>query len=244
MVNKSELNYLRKIHSKVGKTIKEKQLIEKDDRVLVGISGGKDSLVLLDILSERLSFLPINYEIIPVHVRVKQLHHLVEIEYLEEFCKERNLSILIEEVDVDLENTKGKKACFVCSWNRRKTLFQLAEKLNCNKLALGHHMDDVIETLLMNMTFNGEISAFPSKLKIRKGNFHIIRPLLKNTNDEILRFSDIKGFNISEEKCPHEDNNKREFFKAKVKEISDLHNLAKVNLFNSMSNIIEEYLPD
>lgn len=243
MLSKQESSYLKKIHSKVGKTINQFQLIEENDRVLVGLSGGKDSLALLGILNERIKFIPIDYKIFPVHVTTKQLNHLVDIQYLKSFCKERGLELLVEEIEIDLERGNSKKACFVCSWNRRKALFQLMKKLNCNKLAFGHHMDDAIETMLMNMTFNAEISAFPAKLLIKKGNFHVIRPLLHCSDDEMKRFAELKNYELSGEKCPYELDNKRAFFKEKVKELSELHKLAKVNLFNSMGNIINEYLP-
>lgn len=243
MNEKAKQAYFKKINSKAGKTINQYELIVENDSVLVGLSGGKDSLALLDILYERLKFLPISYEIIPVHITSKQLEHLVDIQYLESFCKERNLQLLVEEIEIDLDENSDKKTCFLCSWNRRKALFQLMEKLNCNKLALGHHMDDAIETLLMNMTFNAEISAFPAKLHIKKGNFHIIRPLLNCTDAEIKNYTELKEFSLSSKKCPYEDNNKRAFFKEKVEEISSLHKLAKVNLFNSMRTIIQEHLP-
>jgi tRNA(Ile)-lysidine synthase TilS/MesJ len=236
--------YLKKIQNKVGKAINSYQLIQEGDNILVGLSGGVDSLVLLDIIYARLRHLPVRYDLQAIHVVMQDLPKHSNTEYLQQFCEYRNIPLHLETTTYQAAGKYLKFDCFPCSWNRRKVIFKKAGKLNCNKLAFGHHMDDTLETLLMNMVHHAEISAMPPKLNMQKGNFEIIRPLILCTEQEIKKYATILELQSAEGDCPYSDNSNREIFKEILAKINAIHAQAKINLFNSMDNIFDEYLPE
>ena len=243
MLTKKDKSFIEKIRHKAGKAINTYNLIDENDTILVGVSGGKDSLALLDILYSRLKYIPIKYTIKAQHIVVKNLYNNLHVDNIKAFCEKREIELIIKEIDIDFTQKQDKTECFICSWHRRTLLFKDVEENACNKLALGHHMDDAIETLFMNMTYHAEISSMAPKVKMRKGNFDIIRPLILITDQELIQYSKLLEFNINPKKCPFEDNNNREKFRAIIDEMSGLHKNARYNLFRSMNNIIEEYLP-
>ena len=108
---------------------------------------------------------------------------------------------------------------------------------------MGHHLDDALETFMMNTVYHAEISAIPPKLFMVKGNIEIVRPLTLLTEDEVKAYADVKNIHSAEEQCPFEDESKRKTFKEIIKKIGNMHKEAKINMFNSMTNIIPEYLP-
>lgn len=217
-------------------------MISAGDSVLVALSGGIDSLVLLDVLSARLKYLPVSYRIEVVHVVVSDIGIKSNINYLNEFCTERNLKLHIQNIALNIEDN-SKSPCFYCSWNRRKALFLKANELKCNKVAFGHHMDDALETLFMNMIYHGEYCSMPPKLNMFKGEFDLIRPLITLSDNQIKRYANILDIKSAEGDCPYEKNNKREEFRELVKTLSKKHKLAKTNMFSAMSNIAFDYLP-
>ena len=146
-------------------------------------------------------------------------------------------------IEVDLTRDPKKTVCFVCAWHRRKELFRAVKELGCNRLALGHHMDDALETLFLNMTFNGSISSMPPKLAMFGGEFDIIRPLILLQEKEILKYARIRGFPVEKSHCPYGDTTRRADMKRLIGELTKMNGKAKRNLFAAMSNIHKEYLP-
>ena len=108
---------------------------------------------------------------------------------------------------------------------------------------MGHHLDDALETFMMNTVYHAEISAIPPKLFMVKGNIEIVRPLMLLTEEEVKAYAKVKNIHSAEEQCPFEDESKRKTFKEIIKKIGNMHKEAKINMFNSMTNIIPEYLP-
>ena len=144
----------------MGKALHRYNLIEDGDRILVGLSGGKDSLALMWILDERLPRIPINYELFPVYVDPGFEGGFGK--ELEKYCTSAGYRFRAEYTDFGLRahsSENRENPCFLCAWHRRKRLFEIADEIGCNKLALGHHKDDIIETLFMNMCYAGEISS-------------------------------------------------------------------------------------
>lgn len=162
----------------VGKALHKYDMIADKDRVLVGLSGGKDSLTLMWALNERRARIPIDYELFPVYIDPgfeggfadELADHMSRIGT--PLRVERTHYGILAHSDFNRENP-----CFLCARLRRKRLFEIAEELGCNKLALGHHKDDIIETLLMNMFYAGEISTMIPSQVFFKGLFTLIRPL-------------------------------------------------------------------
>ena len=176
-------NLEEKLWKTFNKALGRFQLIDEDDRILVGLSGGKDSLCLLEFLARRSKVHVPHFTVEALHVRMENIHYETDTTYLQSFCDRLDvpLHIITTSFDSSLftlnSSLKQKPACFLCSWQRRKQLFNLAQELGCTKIALGHHQDDIIHTALMNLTFQGHFSTMPAKLRMRKMPLTIIRPL-------------------------------------------------------------------
>lgn len=232
-----------KICRKVGRALQEYNMIEADDRVLVGLSGGKDSMILLEALANRKKHLPFNFEIIAVHVMARGIGYNMDTDYLEQFCRELEVELHLEEIEVDLDKDSKKSPCFICSWNRRKRIFELSEELGCRKVALGHHKDDAIQTVLLNMIYHGSISSLPQNLSMFDGRIRLIRPLLFIPEFELSSYAGKRKFRKLEKSCPYEGTTKRDDIRELVKQIDKLYPDARRNIFNAMDNIYDEYLP-
>ena len=235
--------YLKKIQGKVGKTVKTHGLVEAGDRILVGLSGGKDSLVLLHSLKNKSVNFPFRIDIEAAFVSTENIPYEIDTTWLQNFCNDLDIKFTILKTSVDFEKEGKKQACFICSWNRRKVLFEHAIESGCNKVALGHHKDDIIQTLLMNMSFQGSISTMPPLLSIFDGKLQIIRPLAGITEEESLKYSQLAGFKREKKLCPYEDVTKRVEIKKIIERLQELNPDARNNIFNSMTNIQSEYLP-
>lgn len=237
-------SYIEKIRHKSWRVSDNFVLINDNDSILVGLSGGKDSLALLDILASRRNVFSLNHKIFAVHVNVKSVPYEIDREYTKEFCSNLHVPLYFIDIDVDFEHESKKGACFICSWHRRKAMFELAKELKCNKLALGHHMVDAVETFFMNMIYHASISSMPIKLSMLNGELELIRPLLYLTNKEIKQYSDYSEFQIIEKSCPFEDATKRKEVNNIMQQLEAMHKNSTSNIFYSMSNIFEEYIPN
>lgn len=243
MPPRSNDKYISTVRKTIGRAINQHSLISAGDRVLVALSGGKDSLTMLDALRERLRYIPITYSVFAAHIVVENSPARADIRYITDFCSMRSVPLHIETVTAPSFIDAGKSACFLCSWFRRKALFELAGRLRCNRLALGHHMDDIVETLLMNMTIHGKFSALPLKLPMFNGEFDIIRPLGLCTGRQIERYAHLSGFSVEAFSCPYGERSKREEIRNIIKQMQRLSRHARRNLFQSTRHINTEYLP-
>ena len=242
MTEKSDSSFIDRIRKSVGRAVNRYGLIGAGDRIAVAVSGGKDSLVMLETLAIRKKHIPIHYDLFAIHVKIDSVPYEIDRAYYEKFCSDLGIPFHYRNVSLDLDDPK-KSVCFLCSWTRRKELFTVSSELGCNRLALGHHMDDAVETLLMNMTFNGAISSMPARLSMFGGEIDIIRPLILLTDRELLRYSVIRRYPEQKAVCPYGKNNKRADIKNIVSELQKLNRKAKKNMFSSMSNIHRDYLP-
>ncbi len=228
------------ISKRVGRAIMDYQMLADGDKVAVAVSGGKDSLTLLRILQARQKFVPIKYDLLALHVDLGYPRSLSK--QLEKYFKKQQVKYHIFQSD-ELKKTKKKDInCFWCSWNRRKNLFQVADKLGYNKIALGHHKDDIVETILMNLFFQGEISAMKPKQELFKGKIVLIRPLAYVEESMIKKFA-------QKERLPHDTcicPNSVISYRAKIgKIISGLEKTCpevKTNIFRSLQRIKHDYL--
>ena len=238
-----ESKYLLFIQKTVGRAINRYGMIKAGDRIAVGISGGKDSIVLLETLALRRKRIPIHYELSAMHIHVKNVTDEIDLDYYTDLCKDLDVTFHQRSIEVDLDRDPKKSVCFVCSWHRRKELFCMVKESGCTRLALGHHMDDAIETLFLNMTFNSSISSMPPKLSMFDGEFDIIRPLILLTEKEVERYARIRSFPVKNSVCRYGSATRRAEMKRIVYEFVKMNRKAKKNIFTAMSNIHLEYLP-
>ena len=182
------------------------RLIDDGDRILIGLSGGKDSLLLTELLARRQRIHRPQFSVEAIHVRMENVSYAASTDYLQNFCDSHNVPLHIAQTrfDAPAEGQHAKPACFLCSWMRRKTLFNEAQRLGCNKIALGHHQDDIIHTTLMNLFFQSHFSPMPVRLTMRKMPISIIRPLCLEHEDDIRLFSESKGYEKLLKTCPYE----------------------------------------
>jgi len=238
----SDKRFLEKIRSKVGKAIEDYRLIKANDTIVVGVSGGKDSMALLDILDNRRQALKIPYKIVAVHIQLTEVPYHTDATYLKHFCEARHIQFELISDETKIIK-KDKQPCFYCSWNRRKLLFKYTGQNNFQKIALGHHKDDLIETLMMNMIQHGELSAFPVKLAMFDNQFTLIRPLIYTSDKELQRYIDIIGYKPLPYDCSYAKNNQRESYKSLVKLFYQFNPKATDHIFKAIKNIDFKHLP-
>ncbi|HEY4784732.1 MAG TPA: ATP-binding protein [Bacteroidales bacterium] len=238
-----DTRFFDKLCKKVGYTLKKYALINDGDTIMVGVSGGKDSLFLLESLADRIRHLPFEVSLKACHIHIKEIGYKIDKEYLESLCARLSVPYYFEEISVNLSADTKKTPCFVCSWHRRKRIFELTKELNCNKLALGHHMDDALETLLMNMIYHGSISSMPASLKMFEGRMSLIRPLIELTNEEMMMVARVRQYPRLKGLCPYGDDTKRSEVRTLINNMSEMNKHTRKNLFRSMDRIFPEYLP-
>ncbi|MCR4582374.1 MAG: tRNA 2-thiocytidine biosynthesis TtcA family protein [Prevotella sp.] len=193
------------------------QLISDDDRILVGLSGGKDSLCLLELLAWRSRIQHPRFTIEALHVRMENIQYETSTDYLQQFCDEQGVQLHIATTRFNVGNEdaspkdlrRQKQPCFLCSWNRRKQLFNIAQERGCNKIALGHHQDDFIRTALMNLTFQGRFESMSPKLQLDKMPLSIIRPLCLIQEADIQRYAALRDYKKQVKHCPYENHSTR-----------------------------------
>ena len=229
------------ISTRIGRAIADYSLIEDKDRILVAVSGGKDSMTLLKLLNERKKWAPVKYDLIAMHVETDfRCGGCVHTKVLKKFFEDIGVKYYFKKIKV-LDKDR-KTSCFWCSWNRRKALFLAADKFGCNKVALGHHKDDIIETLLLNMFYHGEFAAMNPAQKLFKGKLTIIRPLCYVEEENMRKFAKESNFPSQICRCPNSDTSKRRMMKEFVKKVERECEYVKTNIFRSISRVKEEYI--
>ncbi|MCX5686047.1 MAG: hypothetical protein NTW09_01060 [Candidatus Omnitrophica bacterium] len=228
------------ISTRIGRAIQDYKLIEDKDRILVAVSGGKDSLTMLKLLVERKKWAPVSYELIAMHVTSDYGGELEAKKRLRKFFKENRVKYYFENIKI-LDRERGVN-CFWCSWNRRKALFLAADRLKCNKVALGHHKDDIVETLLLNMLYHGEFAAMNPRQELFGGKLVIIRPLCYVEEDNIRKFARESGFPVTSCRCPNSEISKRRKMKDFIRKVEKDCKHVKTNIFKSISRVKEEYI--
>ena len=238
-----EEKLMRRIEQKFSKGIVRYGLIEDGDRILIGLSGGKDSLALLELLARRSRIFRPKFSVVAVHVVMTNIAYESNTDYLKEFAESRGIEFVRYETCFDASTDTRKSPCFLCSWNRRKALFTVAKEYQCNKIALGHHMDDILETLLMNMTFQGAISTMPPKLVMRKFDMTIIRPMCLIHEADLIELAQMHAYQKQVKNCPYETDSHRSDMKGILHQLEAMNPEARYSLWSSMNNIQNDLLP-
>jgi len=241
--DKLQKRFIEKIRHKVGSTIGKFNLIEDGDKILIGISGGKDSLILTEILAERRRYIPIDYELFAVHVKVKDMPYEINLDFLSDFCEKLNVNFIYKELEYEEQKKEHRSPCYFCAWTRRKVFYSLSKELGCGKLATGHHLDDALQTMLMNMIYHASISSIPEKVSMFDGRLQFIRPLIESFEDDLVKYAQIQNYPKLKTECSYDEKTNRYAVKKVMDETAKLNASAKLNMFNSMSNICSDYLP-
>lgn len=238
-----EAKLMRRIEQRFMKGIVRYGLIEEGDKILVGLSGGKDSLALLELLARRSRIYKPRFSVVAVHVVMTNIAYESDMDYLRTYAEGLGVHFVRYETSFDPSTDNRKSPCFLCSWNRRKALFTVAKEQGCNKIALGHHMDDILETLLMNMTFQGAFSTMPPRLVMRKFDMTIIRPMCLVHESDLVEMAALRGYRKQIKNCPYEKDSHRSEMKDVLKRLEAMNPEARFSLWSSMNNVQADLLP-
>jgi tRNA 2-thiocytidine biosynthesis protein TtcA len=231
----------------VGQAIGDFNMIEDGDKVMVCLSGGKDSYALLDILMTLRERAPIHFDIVAVNLDQKQPNFPAEV--LPAYLDKLGVAYHIENQDtysiVKRLIPEGKTTCSLCSRLRRGILYRVADELGCNKIALGHHRDDILETFFLNMFFGGKLKGMPAKLVSDDGKHMVIRPLAYVKEADTERYAEVKGFPIIPcDLCGSQENLQRKQIKAMLRDWEKKHPGRVENIFSSLSTVVPSHLMD
>jgi tRNA 2-thiocytidine biosynthesis protein TtcA len=237
----------KKLLSAVAKASSDFRMLEPGDRVMVAVSGGKDSHCMLYLLRELQKKAPFDFSIFALNV--DQGHPGFPSELLPEYLdregyervivKEDTYSVVTEKVP------EGKTYCSLCSRLRRGILYTQAQKLGATKIALGHHRDDVIETLMLNLLYAGQLKAMPARLRSDDGRNVVIRPLVYCSEVELTELAQLKQFPIIPcDLCGSQDNLKRKQVKQLLTTLNDQNPTVRANVFAALGNIRPSHLFD
>ena len=246
--DKTEFNKLQKrLRRNVGNAIADFNMIEDGDKVMVCLSGGKDSYTMLDILLNLQHHAPIQFSLVAVNLDQKQPGFPEEV--LPAFLKQLGIEYHILEKDtysiVQEKTPEGKTTCALCSRLRRGSLYGFASEIGANKIALGHHRDDIMETLFLNMFYGGKLKAMPPKLLSDDGANILIRPLAYCKEADIIKYAEIKEFPIIPcNLCGSQDNLQRQVVKEMLQSW-EKQNPGRLDvIFKSITNVAPSHLAD
>jgi tRNA 2-thiocytidine biosynthesis protein TtcA len=219
-------------------------MIQEGDKVLVGVSGGSDSLVLLNLLNTSMIFLP-SFSVMAVNIDLGFDQTYGDYDSLKKYLETSGCDYVMEKTDIGPRvhsDWAKKNPCFLCSKMRRKQIIEIAEEHGCNKIAFAHHKDDIIETLLLNMFYAREISTMVPNQSIFKGKFHIIRPLAYIGEHLVKKYAVEEGIPVIENRCPTAGASKRTYVKNLLDELEKDNKDIRENIFKSMSHVKLDYL--
>lgn len=246
MTNATEAR-LKSLRRSVGKAIADYAMIEDGDKIMACISGGKDSLVMLDTLLHLQGVAPVRFEVVAVNLDQKQPGFPTDL--LPEYFNTKGIEYFIISKDtysvVKEKVPEGKTTCSLCSRLRRGTLYGFAEEIGATKMALGHHMDDIVETLFLNMFFQGQLKAMPAKLLSDDKRNVVIRPLAYCREREIAKIAtDLAVPIIPCNLCGSQENLQRQKIKSMIAEWDLVNPGCVEKLFHSIQNVSPSQLAD
>lgn len=243
----SEKQLFKKLKAGAGEAIMQYSMIEQGDRVMVCLSGGKDSYVMLDMLLALQKKAPVNFDLIAVNLDQKQPGFPEDVlpAYLEKLGVEYHI---IEQDTYSIVKQKvpeGKTTCGLCSRLRRGILYSFAEKNAISKIALGHHQDDIVETFFLNMFFNGQLKAMPPKLRSDDKKNVVIRPLAFCREEDIQDYADYKAYPIIPcTLCGSQENMQRKHVKAMLADWESESPGRTELIMRSLRNTVPSHLAD
>ncbi|MFO7788621.1 MAG: tRNA 2-thiocytidine(32) synthetase TtcA [Halospina sp.] len=237
----------KKLQRETGRAIADFDMIEEGDRILVCLSGGKDSYTMLDMLMVLRHRAPVNFELMAVNLDQKQPgfpehvlpDYMARLEVPFRVLEKDTYSIVKEKIP------EGKTACGLCSRLRRGILYNFAEEQGCTKIALGHHRDDILETMMLNMFHGGTLKAMPPKLFSDDGRNTVIRPLAYCREKDIARFAELREYPIIPcNLCGSQENLQREMVKDMLNDWDHRFPGRIENMFRALQNVAPSHLAD
>jgi tRNA 2-thiocytidine biosynthesis protein TtcA len=237
----------KRLCREVGRAISDYKMIEAGDRVMVCLSGGKDSYAMLDVLLKLQARAPVDFELIAVNLDQKQPGFPEHV--LPDYLSKLGVKFHIENQDtysiVKRVIPEGKTMCSLCSRLRRGILYRVASELGCTKIALGHHRDDILATLFLNMFFGSKLKGMPPKLQSDDGKHIVIRPMAYVREADLIRWALVQQFPIIPcTLCGSQENLQRKQVGAMLKDWDKKHPRRVQNLFNALQNVVPSHLMD
>lgn len=229
-----EYRLTERVRRKWREGIREFGLIAPGDHILVGLSGGKDSLALMELLGETMRHSNRRFRVSALHVRMAGIDYRSDLSYLERMARESGIPLLVRTAAFEPDRKERRTPCFLCSWTRRKMLFQTARELGCNKIALGHHQDDILQTALMNLTYAGSFATMPALLRMRKFPQTLIRPLCKVPESDLRAWAVLRGYQPLVKLCPHETASRRADLKGVFSQLENLAPEFRYSLWHAL----------
>jgi tRNA 2-thiocytidine biosynthesis protein TtcA len=229
---------------KAGRGINRFGMIREGDRILIGLSGGKDSLALCAALAVRKRWVPVRYELEAVLLNWLEYPLAApEVESVRRFLEGLGIPLTVIEASIFPRNYGKPFSCYICSRNRKRILFQEAARRGMTRVALGHHLDDIVETTLLNLFFRGEFSTMMPVQDFFQGRLQIIRPLCEVEERDILRLARYYPLPVVNTSCPRQDLNQRIVLKEILKQLKRMSKQVKENIYRAPWHINTAYLP-
>jgi tRNA 2-thiocytidine biosynthesis protein TtcA len=227
-----------------GRGIHRFHMIVPGDRVLIGVSGGKDSLALSLALAERKQWVPVHYELFAMQIDWRE-YPLAEEEKqgIDKFYAEIGIPLRRVVASICPPTFKKKFSCYTCSRNRKRLLFNEAARIGATRIALGHHLDDIAHTTLMNLFFRGEFSTMMPVQQFFGGKLSIIRPLCEVREAEVARLASRVPLPIVHPHCPNSEKNQRSLMRDILRQASRVDKHAATNVYGAAWRVNRDYLP-
>lgn len=224
----------KEVQQKFNKGCVKYELLCDADKILVAVSGGKDSLMLCKLLAERARIYSPKIEVEAAHVVMENIPYETDHTWLKSYCDDLGIKLHILHSRFDESTDPRKTHCFLCAWNRRKTLFNFAQECGFNKVALGHHQDDILVTWLMNITFEGNCGTMLPKMKMNHYPLEVIRPMCLVEEKYISEFAGTLGFAEQKTKCSYETTTNRTEMKKILRTLEELNPEARYSMWLAM----------
>lgn len=233
---------MQRILSYMRKAIEEYHMIEEGDKIAVCLSGGKDSITLLHAFKALQRFYPKKFELIAISVNPG--FEFFDIDFLQKICNDIQIPLFIENSnakEIVFDIRKEKNPCSLCANLRRGVINSIAIREGCNKIALGHNQDDVLETFLLNLFYTGNISTFSPVSYMDRSKITLIRPLLYTPEKEIRKFIRKNNFEVMPKVCPMDGISKREDMKQLIFSLTKDIPMIRANLFGAIERNLKDW---
>ncbi|MBL7072591.1 MAG: tRNA lysidine(34) synthetase TilS [Candidatus Omnitrophica bacterium] len=243
MAKKNKIEHF--VTKRLGLAVNRYGMISAGDKVLVAVSGGKDSLALLHLLERRKRALPIDYTVMAVHITTDyDSRPKIKKKELTKYFNSLGCEYVFKEIKIAKKNKQKEQNCFWCSWNRRKVLFETAEEAGFSKIAFGHHKDDAVETFLMNMFWKAELSGMNPVQSLFEGKIAIIRPLILLEEKDVASYARFAELPELKSDCPRNSDSKRAFIRRMIKQLEKENPGVKNNICKAPYRIKSDYLTE
>ena len=226
---------LKRILSYTRRAVEDYKMIEEGDKIAVGVSAGKDSLTLLCALAQLRRFYPKKFELIAITVDMSFPD--TDFEGIKALCRELDVEYHIAKTEIYsiiFEQRREKSPCSLCAKMRRGVLYNTAKELGCNKVALGHHFDDAVETFMLNLFFEGRIGCFSPVTYLSRIDLTMVRPLIYAPEKDVRYFANKSELPVVKSNCPADGNTEREEMKKLLRELDAKHKGLRYRIFGAM----------